>query len=128
MTAFFEGSKVSIRHSSGKTVEGIILTQRDQTIRVAVKGYADAVVLTCANGTWISDECEAVVIESGRQQYSHNENVSLSDCICPKELATQLIRRLLGGDDEEPLEPPAASAEGHPAIERTGPAASPFVN
>jgi hypothetical protein len=101
MTITSQFSKTTIKSLPGKTVQGAILSRNDKTMRVAVEGGDDAVVLKCVNGTWISEDCEPVEVTFDWQRYSRKEVVSESNCICPKELAARLIRVLLRGDEDE---------------------------
>lgn len=101
MTINSEVDKIAIRYCAGKTVDGIILSRHETTIRVAVEGGDDAVVLTCVNGTWISEDWEPVEVQFHWQPCSGNETITESDCICPQELAARLIHALQSGDEDE---------------------------
>ena len=101
MTITLEVVNMTIRYADGRTMEGFILSRDEQVIRVAVKNQEDAMVLTCVNGTWISEDCEPVDVEFEWQRYRRKETISEFDCICPKELAARLIHVLLSGDEDE---------------------------
>ena len=101
MAITLEVVNMTIRYADGRTMEGFILSRNEQVIRVAVKSREDAMVLTCVNGTWISEDCEPVDVEFEWQRYRRKETISEFDCICPKELAARLIHVLLSGDEDE---------------------------
>ena len=92
---------MTIKYADGRTMEGFILSRNDKTMRVAVKDGGDAVVLSCVNGTWTTEDCEAVEVEWEWQKHSRKKTVAESDCICSKELAARLIQVLLSGDEGE---------------------------
>ena len=93
---------MTIRHADGRTMEGFILSCTKKIMRVAVKGGQDAMVLTCVDGTWTSEDDAPVQVEFEWQRHPRKEQtISESDCICPKELAARLIRLLLSGNEDE---------------------------
>jgi hypothetical protein len=69
-------------------------------LRLAVNSADDAVVFRFLNGTWISEDLEPVDIHLCWERQFAEAAVSIEDCICPRELAAQLIRLLLNGDQE----------------------------
>ena len=56
-------------------------------------------VFTRIHGTWISEEIEPVTIEFNWQRRAASHVPTVDDCICPKELAANLIHALLGGGE-----------------------------
>ena len=99
---FQERKHMIITYANGRTIHGVILTQNHDTIRVAVDGGHDAVQFTKLFGTWVSDDCEPVQIRFEWERTAPKAEVSVEDCICPKELAAELIHRLFSGDEDEP--------------------------
>ena len=77
-------------------------SQTDSTMRVALQGSDDLVDVTSIGGRWVSDDCEPVVVEFAWEKTVINESASEVDCICPQELASRLIERMLNpcADDE----------------------------
>ena len=103
-------------------------------MRVAVENGEDSVVLTCVDGTWISEEHAPVHVEFDWQRNLRKEATqSEADCICSKELAARLIHLLLSGDECESgsdafLEQRLAGMEVLQMVESAGHAAMQSVN
>ena len=72
----------------------MLLSRDADTLRVAVEGSSDASEFYCAEGTWVSEECEAVTITF---EWEHRPSPvpSVDDCICSPELAERLMAQLL---------------------------------
>jgi hypothetical protein len=86
------------------------------------------VVLRSVNGIW-TEGSELIEVGFEWQLHSSSETMSLSDCICSKELAARLILLLLTGDDDEIfLEQGLADLESRLMMESAGHAASQSVN
>jgi hypothetical protein len=90
-----------ITYANGTTLEAILVTRHEHTIRVAVRGGDDLLEFKDINGTWVSEDCEPVRIEFEWQRHGHQPEVSEADCICSQDLAARLIHLLLNGDEEE---------------------------
>lgn len=52
-----------IRYANGITLEGVLLSQSEGMLRVAVRGVDDAMVFHRVRGAWIAESCEQVQIE-----------------------------------------------------------------
>ena len=89
---------MTIKYTDGRTMEAVILSRDDNAIRAAVIGGDDAVLFTCVNGTWVSEDCEPVELQFEWQRQSPKAPVSVADCICPQELADRLIIALFSPD------------------------------
>ena len=89
-----------ITYRDGTTVEAYILSRGENWLRVATKGRDDVVVLTCVNGTWISEDGGRVEVVFEWQRHSRKEAISESDCVCSKELVARLIHLLLTGAED----------------------------
>ena len=89
-----------ITFQNGDRVEGILLSQSSDHLRVALKDWDDAVEFTRIRGVWISEFCEPVRIEMEWERVSRPAEVTEADCICPPELAARLIHALVSGEDE----------------------------
>ena len=94
---------MTIKYSDGRRIEGIILSQGDGAMRVALKGAEDSGNLAFMAGTWVSEDCEPVEIEFAWEEHHLNEPVTEADCVCSKELAARLIHLLLNGSEGDQL-------------------------
>lgn len=92
---------MTIYHRGGASQEATLLTQHNDKIRVAIKGGDDASEFREVRGTWISEDCEPVKIVFEWQKRQSARPCSQEDCICPPELAAELIRLLLAGENGE---------------------------
>jgi hypothetical protein len=69
-------------------------------MRVLLKGSEDVAEFTEVNGTWVSEDCEPVRVETAWQRHSPSETPSEADCVCSRELASRLLHLLLNADEE----------------------------
>jgi hypothetical protein len=92
---------MTIKYANGTKIEAVIVTRRENTIRVALRGGDDVVEFTDLNGTWVSEDCEPVQIEFAWQRRECQIEYSEDDFICPQELAARLIEMLLPGEEPE---------------------------
>lgn len=90
---------MTITYANGKTIDGIVLKQHGGCIRIAVQDCEDVVAFTAEHGMWFSKNWEPVQLGLVWERHASNDVVSEADCICPKELASVLIRSLR--DDSE---------------------------
>jgi hypothetical protein len=88
-----------IRYGNGYTVEAVLLSRADDTMRVAVRGGSDVLELRNINGRWVSEDCEPVDVEFAWLQLQDQPSVSVNDCICSPELAAKLLHLLFSGED-----------------------------
>ena len=89
-----EARYMTIRYANGQTIEAVLLSRAEKTMRVALQGSEDVVTLNDVNGTWVSDECEPVEVRFAWQQAAAGP-VSEADFICSPQLAARLIRLLV---------------------------------
>jgi len=94
---------MTIRYPDGRTIEAVTLRRTDNFMRVAAKGCEDTAEFTRVHGTWISEDCEPVIMEYG-QPGNDPTTLSEADCICPRELAARLIDLLLIDSAEDEWE------------------------
>ena len=92
---------MTIKYANGTKIEAVIVTRRENTIRVALQGGDDVVEFTDVNGTWVSEDCEPVQIEFAWQRRERQIEYSEADFVCPQELAARLIHMLLAGEEPE---------------------------
>ena len=97
MATISEGSKVFIHSGNERAAEAVVLSGKDDTMRVALKGSDDVLVLRYVAGTWVSENLDPVKISIEEKRQFPKAPVSESDCICSKELAAHLIHLLLIG-------------------------------
>ncbi len=87
---------MTIRYQNGTVIEGSTLFRTEETMRVAVKGGDDVMQFTNIHGTWVSEDCEPVIMEIGM---TRRPVAGYSDAgfICPPELASRLVGLLFTG-------------------------------
>jgi len=90
-----------ITYQTGKTIEGILVSRNENTIRVALKGSDDVAEFARVSGTWVSEDCEPVQVRYEWQRQTRKALISVTDCLCSKELAARLIHLLWNGDEAE---------------------------
>jgi hypothetical protein len=96
---------MTIRYADGKAVEGVTLARTANMMRVAVEGCDDAVEFINVHGTWISEDCEPVILEFGPRRKA-SAMLTEPDCICSRDLAARLIDLLLTDSSEDLSEAP----------------------
>jgi hypothetical protein len=101
MAISLAAGKIRIRYRDGKTIEGFVLARHGNTMSVALRNADDAVLFTCVNGTWTSEDLEPIVIQSDWHQQVPSQQTSEADCICSKELADRLIASLFCSDEAD---------------------------
>ncbi len=102
---------MTITFADGRTVKGIVLSQVEDSMRVALEGADDILEFTKKSGTWVSEDCEPVRVASSLDR-RHSDPPAVADCICSKELAAQLINLLLHPSDEPEWHGRSASVSG----------------
>jgi hypothetical protein len=95
---------MTINYLNGKSVEAVLLSRTEQTMRVAVQGAEDVIELENIHGTWVSDECEPVSLRFAWQWYGQKPSFSEDDFCCSHELAATLLHSLFTGADEATME------------------------
>ena len=91
---------MTIRYSNGYSVEAVLLSHAQDTMRVEVRGGCDVVELRKINGRWVSEDCEPVDVDLAWAQQKDLPIVSVNDCICPPELAAKLLHMLFSGEKD----------------------------
>ena len=111
---------MTIRYRNGSTYDAVLLSRTDTMLRVAVQGSDDVLELNQIAGTWVTDECEPVVVDFAWTRLRPAAPVTEADCICPHEVAANLIHMLYAVEEEtaarpaplSPLEPAAVCRSG----------------
>jgi len=88
---------MTITYSNGTVLKAIVLTHEEHEIRAIAAGSDDVLAFTWIHGTWITEEIEPVTIEFEWQRRGAPQVCSGVDCVCPKELAANLIQTLFAG-------------------------------
>ena len=91
---------MTIRYTNGQIHEAVLLSRTETTMRLALQGHDDIVVLTLVNDVWVSDECEPVQVDFAWTRHDGAILVREEDCICSHELAAHLIHLLYAGDED----------------------------
>jgi len=89
-----------VRYADGTALEAILLARTETTIRAAVRGRVDALVLRKVGNRWTEDR-EPVQIEFAWQRSRPAEVIAEADCVCARALGERLIHLLLTGTGEE---------------------------
>ena len=93
---------MTITYANGQTIKAALVVRTDNRIRVALAGCDDLTEFTQINGTWVSEDCEAVQIEFGWPGRTNREYKE-EDFVCSEDLAARLIHLLLNADQDEEL-------------------------
>jgi hypothetical protein len=102
---------MTIRYNNGPTLEAVILSRTDATMRLAIEGHDDIVELNRVHDVWISAECEPVQVGFSWTGRPGAQMVAEDDCVCSHEMAAHLIRLLYSADEGE--------AAGAPPVPRS---------
>jgi hypothetical protein len=104
---------MTITYANRETIKAALVVRTDSRIRVALAGSDDLTEFTLINGTWVSEDCEAVHIDFGWQGRTNREYKE-DDFVCSEDLAARLIHLLLNAEEDEELNaaPPLASTAG----------------
>lgn len=91
---------MTITYPDGAVLDALVLSQSEDSIRAVVAGEEEVRTLTRVHGTWVSEDCEPVVVEFAWQRQRSQVNPTEADCICSKALAARLIAMLWGAQDD----------------------------
>ena len=92
-----------IRYFNGRTVQAVLLSQADGTIRVAIQGADDATQFCNIHGCWVSDDCEPARIDFAWQPLPSMESGQEDQWSCSDaDDAARLIHLIVSNsaDDE----------------------------
>ena len=95
---------VKITYSNGITLDALVLRHDDYELRAIAPGGEDVLSFTRVNSTWFSADLEVVGIDFGWQRRLPAHAPTVADCICPKELAAQLVTSLITGGEPQTQE------------------------
>jgi hypothetical protein len=108
---------MTITYANGQTIKGALVVGDKTWMRLVLQGSDDVTEFTQVNGTWVSEDCEAVQIEFGWSNRVNHEYKE-EDFVCSHELAAQLIHLLLNPEEDEDLSTPIPSPSSDPAAAR----------
>jgi hypothetical protein len=97
---------MTITYANGQTIKAALVVRIDNHLRVALSGCDDLTEFTQINGTWVSEDCEAVRIDFGWPVRANREYAD-EDYICPEDLAARLVHMMLNPEEEEQFCAPA---------------------
>jgi len=81
---------MTITYANGAMVEAIVLMRTDELMRVALRGYRDAVEFVAGpDGTWLSESGEPVRIGDRLPQLV--QMAAIDDFICPQDVMDRLL-------------------------------------
>ena len=95
---------MTIRYRNGFTVEAVLISEAESSMRVAMRGNDDVIQLKRLNGNWVTEDCEPVEVAAAWEPNEGMPIVTLDDCICPHELAARLLQMLFSGENDPELE------------------------
>jgi hypothetical protein len=105
-----------IRYSNGQAFEAVLLSETDDSMRIALEGSDDVLGLQRINGTWITEECEPVQVDKAWTGQSLMEEIAEDECICSPELAARLLHLLFSCEEEPEAKNPAARRAAAAAV------------
>jgi len=108
---------MTIRYSNGHTLEAVLLSQTETSMRIALQGSEDVLELQNINGAWITDECEPVNVHYAWSRQSLLDEISENDCICSPELAAKLLHLLFSGEEQPDNRNPVARPTALPVYQ-----------
>jgi len=100
-------------YADGSRKEAFLLARMENRMRVAIPGSDDPIELTDVNGTWVTDNCEAVRVEFAWQGKTREQVLTEADCVCSDDLAARLLHLLWNTEDE------AGSKAAHAPLSRS---------
>ena len=105
-----------LRYQNGAVIECITLFRTETRMRVAVHDREDSMDLTNIHGTWVTDDCEPVIMETGTTFFKTVVEYSDDEFICPRPLADHLISLLIVDSMEELLDEQAPLKALRPGV------------
>jgi hypothetical protein len=84
-----------IKYPDGTTLNALLLSRGNDTLRVTVPGADDVRTFTLMREAWISEAYEPVKIEFEWPRRGVAQVTNETECVCSRELASRLISLLL---------------------------------
>jgi len=92
---------MTITFRDQEPVPAVLLRYDGDHLRALIPGEDDSSGFQRVNGVWVSDDCEPVHIEFAWERLEVNSIPPETDCICSKELATDLLGMLFSPEPDE---------------------------
>lgn len=96
---------MTITYADGSTVDALLLSSAEKTMRVAIAGEDDVRVFSSVDGVWFAENGEPVELKFAWQKDAPAPVPEESHFICSKELGRQLISNLMNGSEMKEGEP-----------------------
>jgi hypothetical protein len=96
---------MTIRYRNGWTYDAVLLVRTETMLRVALQGSDDVLELNWMAGTWVTEDCEPVLVDFAWSSLRAAAPVTEADCICSHDLAAHLIHLLYACDEETAARP-----------------------
>jgi hypothetical protein len=100
---------MTITYQDGIALKAIVLSQTETEIRAIPEASSDALILTLANHTWVTEDLEPVASRFDWEQVGAPPVPAIEDCVCAPDLAATLIRMLYAGSEADDSAPALAS-------------------
>lgn len=92
---------MTIAYTTGDVTEAALLSRTDDSLRVAIPGRDDAAEFHRVNGVWVSEDLDPVQLEFAWSRCAEPPVPAIENCICPPELAAELVRKLFSLELEQ---------------------------
>ena len=90
---------MTITYADGSTVDALVLSSGEKTMRVAIAGEDDVRVFSSVDGVWCAENGEPVELKFAWEKDAPAPLPEESHFICSKELGRQLISNLMNGSE-----------------------------
>ena len=90
---------MTITYADGSTVDALLLSSGEKTMRVAIAGEDDVRVFSSVDGVWCAENGEPVELKFAWEKDAPAPLPEESHFICSKELGRQLISNLMNGSE-----------------------------
>jgi hypothetical protein len=107
--AFVVRETMIIRYSNGQGFDAGLLSETENSMRIAIQRSDDVLELKQINGIWVSEECEPVQVEFAWTRQVDLDTIKEDDCVCSPELAARLLHLLFSGEEEANAKAPATT-------------------
>jgi hypothetical protein len=87
---------MTIRYRNGSLVEAILFSRTQTSMKAQLQGAEDITEFQLINGTWVSEDCEPVVVAFSGTIHGSATAGAVEDFVCSQEVAARLQRFPLG--------------------------------
>ncbi|HUB32310.1 MAG TPA: hypothetical protein VMA31_04750 [Bryobacteraceae bacterium] len=103
---------MTIRYANGQTLEAVLVSRAETTMRVVIAGCEDSLELSQIHGVWVTEDCEPVELGFSWGRSENAQEVTEADCVCPPELASRLTHMLHADSEDAPAAAPSEGRSG----------------